>query len=182
MIFEDGSESLSHHGIKGMKWGVWNAETAAKYKGGDNSTIRGARKTASAANKLDMRRAVEIGKAQKENKEAFKAGIKADKYRAKGDYKTAHGYDVLRVAYGIRRDTHLDAADGIQRSRNALVRDLKKAGGPYQVNISNVSRSTVSSGEALLMGVLGGPVVSSTVSGSKANSVQGQHVTISRKH
>lgn len=23
-----------HHGIKGMKWGVWNAETAARYSGG----------------------------------------------------------------------------------------------------------------------------------------------------
>ena len=29
--FEDGSESLMHHGVKGMKWGVWNAETAARY-------------------------------------------------------------------------------------------------------------------------------------------------------
>ncbi len=33
LTFEDGSEALMHHGIKGMKWGVWNAETAARYKG-----------------------------------------------------------------------------------------------------------------------------------------------------
>ena len=32
-VFEDGTEALAHHGIKGMKWGVWNAETAARYKG-----------------------------------------------------------------------------------------------------------------------------------------------------
>ena len=32
LTFEDGSEAyLEHHGIKGMKWGVWNAETKAKY-------------------------------------------------------------------------------------------------------------------------------------------------------
>jgi hypothetical protein len=32
ITFEDGSEGyLAHHGIKGMKWGKWNAETAAKY-------------------------------------------------------------------------------------------------------------------------------------------------------
>ena len=32
--FEDGTEALAHHGVKGMKWGVWNAETAARYGGG----------------------------------------------------------------------------------------------------------------------------------------------------
>lgn len=32
--YEDGSSGyLSHHGIKGMKWGVWNSETSARYKG-----------------------------------------------------------------------------------------------------------------------------------------------------
>jgi hypothetical protein len=36
MTFENGSEAILHSGIKGMKWGVWNAETAARYgrKGG----------------------------------------------------------------------------------------------------------------------------------------------------
>lgn len=36
MTFQDGSEALLHSGIKGMKWGVWNSETAARYgrKGG----------------------------------------------------------------------------------------------------------------------------------------------------
>ena len=34
LTFEDGSEALlSHHGTKGMKWGVWNAETKARYEG-----------------------------------------------------------------------------------------------------------------------------------------------------
>lgn len=32
--FQDGSEALMHFGIKGMKWGVWNAETAARRRGG----------------------------------------------------------------------------------------------------------------------------------------------------
>lgn len=36
VTFADGSEAFAHSGVKGMKWGVWNAETAARYgrKGG----------------------------------------------------------------------------------------------------------------------------------------------------
>lgn len=35
ITMEDGSSvCLSHHGVKGMKWGVWNAETAARHRGG----------------------------------------------------------------------------------------------------------------------------------------------------
>ena len=36
--FEDGSESLMHYGVKGMKWGSWNAETQARYAGAGNGT------------------------------------------------------------------------------------------------------------------------------------------------
>lgn len=33
LTFEDGSKAiLAHHGVKGMKWGKWSPETAAKYK------------------------------------------------------------------------------------------------------------------------------------------------------
>ena len=34
VTFTDGSKALAHHGVKGMKWGVWNAETRARYYGG----------------------------------------------------------------------------------------------------------------------------------------------------
>lgn len=33
LTFEDGSAAIAHHGVKGMKWGVWNAETQEKYNG-----------------------------------------------------------------------------------------------------------------------------------------------------
>lgn len=37
VTFDDGSSAfLSHHGTKGMKWGVWNEETKAKYKSAGN--------------------------------------------------------------------------------------------------------------------------------------------------
>jgi hypothetical protein len=47
LTYEDGSDAyLSHHGTKGMKWGVWNAETMAKY--GVGAGVGLARKAAGA--------------------------------------------------------------------------------------------------------------------------------------
>jgi hypothetical protein len=37
--FEDGSEALLHYGVKGMKWGRWNAETQARYNGLGKSMV-----------------------------------------------------------------------------------------------------------------------------------------------
>lgn len=35
VTMDTGERYLAHHGVKGMKWGVWNAETAARYNGVD---------------------------------------------------------------------------------------------------------------------------------------------------
>lgn len=42
VTFEDGSEALAHYGIKGMKWGVWNEETKARY--GESKSVAKSRK------------------------------------------------------------------------------------------------------------------------------------------
>lgn len=39
--FEDGSEALAHYGVKGMKWGNWNAETRARYMSEGNMPAGG---------------------------------------------------------------------------------------------------------------------------------------------
>ena len=31
LTFEDGSEAIAHHGVKGMHWGEWNEETKERY-------------------------------------------------------------------------------------------------------------------------------------------------------
>ncbi|MBR3321999.1 MAG: hypothetical protein IKG04_08890 [Exiguobacterium sp.] len=37
LTFEDGSSAfLAHHGVKGMKWGVWNSETSSRYRDGSS--------------------------------------------------------------------------------------------------------------------------------------------------
>ncbi len=35
ITMDTGEQFLAHHGVKGMKWGKWNSETAEKYQGGD---------------------------------------------------------------------------------------------------------------------------------------------------
>lgn len=51
VTFEDGSEAyLEHHGVKGMKWGVWNAETRARRAGA--KAEKAGRKALDAYNKL----------------------------------------------------------------------------------------------------------------------------------
>lgn len=43
--FSDGSDGiLTHSGVKGMKWGVWNEETKARYNGTKNLTAGGSSK------------------------------------------------------------------------------------------------------------------------------------------
>ncbi len=35
ITMDTGEQFLAHHGVKGMKWGQWNAETAERYSGGN---------------------------------------------------------------------------------------------------------------------------------------------------
>ena len=36
---------LFHHGVKGMKWGVWNEQTRARYSGGRRHIKTSTKKT-----------------------------------------------------------------------------------------------------------------------------------------
>lgn len=46
ITIDAGDKFLCHHGKKGMKWGVWNAETAARYNGTTTAKPSSAKQTA----------------------------------------------------------------------------------------------------------------------------------------
>lgn len=75
--FEDGSEAyLEHHGIKGMKWGVWNEETRTRYTSGP-----GHRSITKANKKVDK------------SSDAYQKAVKThgkDSYQAKSAEKKLH--------------------------------------------------------------------------------------------
>ena len=71
--FEDGSEVLAHHGVKGMKWGVWNAETRARYAGTSSVKLASAGGAASAGSsdeELEKRVNEELEKMKESYKES----------------------------------------------------------------------------------------------------------------
>lgn len=102
------SEALAHHGTKGMKWGVWNAETRAKYLGGLGRKLssgvkkraESAKTTVSAfANKKvsDLKASHEAKKtARAEQREAEKANRKEAEQQRKELGMSAVKYNQLR--------------------------------------------------------------------------------------
>ncbi len=83
--FSNGSKVLSHSGVKGMKWGVWNAETAARYKGGPGhrSIARANKKVNSAAKEYENA----ISKKGKDSYAARSANMKLNKAIEKREFR-----------------------------------------------------------------------------------------------
>ncbi len=113
------SNEIYHHVVKGMKWGVWNDETRARYEG--TSPRIPNEKTAAKIQKLDDRKA----KAQLELDDIKKYG-----YKSTALIKRYPGIDTMsdfdfEFGYGIRKK---DAATYTGRTlRNKVVRcDYRK--------------------------------------------------------
>ena len=146
--FDDGSSAfLAHHGVKGMKWGVWNDETKSKYGGGDSSA-KGAKRTIRDLNRLDKRRAVEVGKAahfSNSSADYAKRSAIAEKH---GRMERAAKLKEKSVQAGGRADAHYNAVKGIVKQQNNLSVKLVKEG--YSVKTKNITRSTMTKGEKAL--------------------------------
>jgi len=114
---------LLHYGVKGMRWGVWNAETSARYSGGtgsnrfskgDDSQGVGSRlikrATDSVSTRLATRRAVSIRRKE--------LGIKSRKARKAFDKlreETLASTDPEVVAKGMRTLTDSELGEKIAR-------------------------------------------------------------------
>lgn len=142
--FEDGSEAIAHHGVKGMKWGVWNSETQSKYQGGD-STWRGAKKTARQLNALDKRKAIEYGKADSKLKKANAYLVKARKADNRGNSAKGDKFEAKAFAAAHESEKHLKATLGIRAQQDKLSSKLVSQG--YTVKTRDVRRSTLTKGE-----------------------------------
>ena len=103
--FEDGSEALAHHGVKGMKWGVWNAETRAKYGSAGNGTYY-----------RKAKRGSEYGKSVTDLRRAYNANQSKGKQIAKNILLTpggAHAYNTSRSRGLSRSDSLMNASLGV---------------------------------------------------------------------
>ena len=155
VTFEDGSSGyLAHHGIKGMKWGVWNAETKARRTGSKPMT---ARKYTKSLNKLDndlkaatiagannsaamkkYQKAAKKAEIKGNEKRAFKMNNKAEFYQEKlssvSKYKTQKGKELVDTLTSLEKEGYTWKARQTNFSGNGLesipsARRLNKATG-----------------------------------------------------
>lgn len=106
------NDELAHHGIKGMKWGVWNAETAARYAGAIGRAIKKNTKkltNAVSENRKERKRERErIKEIEKQNKKDRK--IKQMERKA-FDKETRKKYHLSSKKYNELRKKTLDSND-----------------------------------------------------------------------
>ena len=95
------NDELMHHGTKGMKWGVWNAETAARYAGVTKTFVK---------NKVNN--FTSKAKESHEQKKAVAAAEKAAKKQQKEfDSETRKRYGLSGKQYNELRTRTLNSND-----------------------------------------------------------------------
>ena len=143
-----GEDYLEHYGVKGMKWGVWNAETRARYshvakrglKASGQAAIRGA-KAVKAATKNHMavnkvKRAAKRQRAHDRRKQRRELGMDPYKY-AKLRNRTLKSHDPEVVMRGMHTLTDEELETKINRlQREDVVAKLaaNRARERHQVN------------------------------------------------
>ena len=110
------STPLEHHGTKGMKWGIWNAETRAKYLGGMGRKLSSGvkKRAASAKNAVSAFADKKVSEvkashaAKKQAKADAKAEAKAEQQAVKQQRKEL---GMSKVKYDQLRETTLSSHD-----------------------------------------------------------------------
>ena len=135
-IFEDGEASLEHHGIQGMKWGIWNAETRARYVGVPRRAGKALQKKLSSASDSVAKGANAV-KAKAGEKVAARKQAKVEKKAQKEELaQQRKELGMTRAKYNELREQTLKSHDprvverGMQtltdKELNAKIERLKK--------------------------------------------------------
>lgn len=85
---------LAHYGVRGMKWGVWNAETAARYAGRHTKSARGKMKAL-----------------VKQKKEEHESRVASRRKKRQFDRMTRKTYKLSAKKYNQLRNTTLKSND-----------------------------------------------------------------------
>ena len=156
LTFEDGSEAyLAHHGVMGMKWGVRNAETQARYAGGTGGQRR--YRLASHGS--------EYGQSVTNTRRAYNAKQSRVKQAAKVGLMGISG----SRAYNTSRSRGLSRADSLQNAMLgevyiAGVKNKQKKAGTTKTKISDSARlraeysNSQSTGKQVAKMMLGGSI------------------------
>ena len=133
LTFEDGSSAyLEHHGVIGMKWGVRNAETQAKYAGGTGGQRR--YRLAAYGN--------QYGQAVTNQRRAYNAKQSRAKQIAKYGLMGPSG----ARAYNTSRSRGLSRADSLQ---NAALDELYIAGVKHKQKKAGTTKTRISNSASL---------------------------------
>lgn len=148
VTFEDGTSTyLEHHGIKGMKWGVRNSETLAKYagSGSERSAWRSSKKAARRMNQLDKERAILGRRSQYAEMNAHNAKTALEKARKNGKERRAQKLAESSKMYDAEVQKYSARRSEIQKEYKSLGKQILKNG--HELRVTNITRSTMTKGE-----------------------------------
>lgn len=135
LTYEDGSSAyLAHHGTKGMKWGVWNAETAARY-GGESGAKRFNKDMSNLA-KQD-RRISKYGS----KRDAIQRQVEASAKSAKNQQKLAK-YKRKAAVNSLRANRPYFTDFGASRRRKQQKKALKYSAKAQKIESGNIKQQS----------------------------------------
>lgn len=153
--FESGSTALAHYGVAGMKWGVWNDETAAKRA--HSKSMRYSEKAYAANQKAQALDRTALGRSNSVKMAKYRA--KASKYARKANRSDWHPMQSphRRAVNERKAEKYARKAEGLS-GRVSKVEALKAKADKYEFKAANydriykkrlskISQSSVSKGE-----------------------------------